>query len=155
TNIDASLAPGAQLGADLAIDPTNTPYFNHLIAASENTATDRIGLYETNDGATNWRTQTPAAPAAPYTGATRHPSVAFDGHGNASCSVIAFDPVSGGSPGALSGRPAGSGGFGKLVAAPGPSADRQRIAADRAATSPYVGRLYLAWSDGQHVHLVS
>jgi hypothetical protein len=156
TNINASAAPGAQLGGDLAIDPTNLPYFNHLIGASENTATDQVGLYETNDGATNWRTHVLLPPSGIYTGATRHPSVAFDTQGNAFCSLIAYDPSGTMSTVALTTRLATStSGFGKLVVIPGTSADRQRIAVDRTVGSPYRDRLYVAWTDGQHVHLAS
>jgi hypothetical protein len=154
TNINASLAAGAQTGADVAIDPTNTPYFNHLLAASDDAATDQVSVYETNDGATSWRTHKLLPPLGAFTGPTRTPAVAYDSQGNGLISTFAFDQ-SGVSAIAVARRPVGAGAFLRPVIVPNSAGDRQRIAVDRAAASPRKDTVYLVWSDGGRVQVAA
>ncbi len=151
TNINASLAPGAQTGADIAVDPTNTPYFNHLLAASDDAATGQVSVYETNDGATNWRTHKLILPLGGFAGATRQPTVAYDSQGNALVSFIVSDAAGTDNRIAVARRLAGAGSFARAQVVTSVAAERQRLAVDRHAQSPYLDTVYLAWTAGAGV----
>jgi hypothetical protein len=154
TNINASQAPGAQTGADLAIDPTDLPYLNHLVGAANDATTGHVVVYETNNGATTWRTyRLPAAPG-PYTSASRHPTVAYDSLGNGFVSLIALD-TGGNGRAAVARRLAGADGWSAPVLASSNGAERARVTADRIPASPRRDAVYVAWSSGTHVYVAS
>jgi hypothetical protein len=155
SNINASVASGAQSSPDVSIDPTNSPYYNHLVAASNDETTDRVRVYETWNGATTWKTQSFGQLGGTYTGATRHPSVAYDAAGNAFVSLVAYDSSGTTSRVAMTRRLVGTSGFSALGVITSSNVDRQRITVDRSSSSPRRGRIYLAWSSGQAVYVSS
>jgi hypothetical protein len=155
SNIVASGAAGAQSEADIAVDPTNVPYYNHLIAASNDESSGHVRVYESWDGATSWKTQSVAPPGGGFGGVTRHPSVAYDAAGDAFVSVLAYDTSGASNRIALTRRLSGQSGFSAYTIANASSADRQRLTVDRSSVSPRAGWIYLAWSDGQAVYVAS
>ncbi len=151
SNINASAATGAQTDADIAVDPTDTPYFNHLVAAADDAVTHTLNIYESWNGATTWVTHKAPSPTGAFGGATRHGAVAYDLAGDAFVSAIAYDAAGAHGRVAVSRRPVGAGSFSRFAVVNAADVDRQRIAVDRISSSPYQGRVYVAWSDGQAV----
>ena len=147
--VNVSRLPGAQNEATVAVDPRSDQI---LLAGSNNLAEGTMPVYSSTDGGVTWQGgSTYPPPPTRSVSCAADPGVGIDATGRQYYSYVRSTPcspaeprlfvVSRSGPDAAWSKPV-------LVARPGRSLfdDKPAIAVDSFTASPYVNRVYVAWS---------
>lgn len=135
----------------LAINPLNA---NQIVAASKKFSDPAkykftLACYSSQDGGASWA-ESPALKLLPKWDGTSDPAVTWDDHGNAYLAALPFDGQ--GEPFAVyvyKSADAGKTWGNPIKVHEQKNDDKQWMAGDSFATSPYRGRLHIAWDNGQ------
>lgn len=151
--VNVSRLPGAQSEPTVAIDPSNDQV---LLAGSNNLVEGTMPVYSSTDGGVTWQTGTTyPPPRSRSVSCAGDPGVGIDATGRQYYSYLRATPCASGKPRLfVVSRPGPDASWSKpvLVAHPGRSLfdDKPAIAVDSSATSPYLNRVYVAWSRISH-----
>ena len=147
--VNVSRLPGAQSEPTIAVDPENDQI---ILAGSNNLAEGAMPVYSSTDGGVTWQVGTtyPPSPSRSVSCAA-DPGVGIDAAGRQYYSYLRSTPCTPGEPRLfVVSRPGPDASWSKpvLVAHPGRSLfdDKPAIAVDSSTASPYVNRVYVAWS---------
>ena len=151
--VNVSKLPGAQSEATVAIDPSNDQV---LLAGSNNLVEGTMPVYSSTDGGVTWQAGTTyPPPPSRSVSCAGDPGVGIDATGRQYYSYLRATPCATGKPRLfVVSRPGPDTSWSKpvLVAHPGRSRydDKPAIAVDTSAASPYLNRVYVAWSRISH-----
>jgi hypothetical protein len=148
--VDVSNLAGPQTNPTIAVDPRSPSV---LLAGSNSLLEGAERFYSSTDGGLTWATGTVTPPAASIrTTCPSDPGVAIDGSGRQFFSFDRVTPCRSDAPSRVyvvrRDGPAGVWAAPVLVAPLGSARvdDKPAIAVDTSPTSPYVGRVYVAWA---------
>lgn len=151
--VNVSRLPGAQSEPTVAIDPSNDQV---LLAGSNNLVEGTMPVYSSTDGGVTWQAGTTfPPPPSRSVSCAGDPGVGIDATGRQYYSYLRATPCATGRPRLfVVSRPGPDAPWSKpvLVASPGRSLfdDKPAIAVDSSAASPYLNRVYVAWSRISH-----
>jgi hypothetical protein len=148
-NVNVARLPGPQTSATIAVDPSND---QNLLAGSNSIEEGTMRIYASTDRGRTWRTATAHPPAKSLASCSSDSGVAIDGRGRQYYSFVRAVPCRDGArqhvfvvvragPDAVWSQPI-------RVAALGRARldDKPSIAVDTSPSSPFRGRVYLAWT---------
>ena len=156
--VNVSRLPGAQSEPTIAVDPSNDQV---LLAGSNNLVAGTMPVYSSTDGGATWQAGTTySPPPSRSVSCAADPGVGIDRTGRQYYSYLRATPCATGRPRLfVVSRPRPDASWSKpvLVAPPGRSRfdDKPAIAVDSSAASPYVNRVYVAWSRVSHRNVYS
>lgn len=151
--VNVSRLPGAQSEPTVAIDPSNDQV---LLAGSNNLVEGTMPVYGSTDGGITWQAGTTNPPPANRSvSCAGDPGVAIDRTGRQYYSYLRATPCGSGKARLfVVSRPGAGASWSKpvLVAHPGRSLfdDKPAIAVYSSPASPYLNRVYVAWSRISH-----
>jgi hypothetical protein len=149
-NVNVSRLSGPQTSATIAVDPSND---RNLLAGSNSIEEGTMRIYASSDKGRTWQTATTHAPPAKrLANCSSDPGVAIDGRGRQYYSFVRALPCRDGARQhvfvVVRAGPQGAWSQPIRVAALGRARldDKPAIAVDSSPTSPFRGRVYLAWT---------